>query len=212
MYHGGVSLLTSVLLGAIVLPDHAGSPRPGEVALGAGVEDLQPAAEVRVGVFDFLAFQVEGVWHPEAPLVGGGFRAAAGNNRSLYATAWAEGHLRPLLREDITEPLAGSDVAVGFGVTALSGPFAANLDGGVALGIPVVEVTLDNLDREAIDQQGGLFGMQRLTLALDLGDHVQLAVRGSFALPVDSVRFNRRDQDVLGTWDARVGGRVFVRF
>jgi hypothetical protein len=211
-YDRGVSL-TSILLAAITLPPTVGSPGGGNVALGAGVDGTAPAAEVRWGVAPFLAVGVEGAWHPRAPLVGGRVRLAAGDShRFLFADAWAEGHLRPVVTSDITQSLAGSDVAAGLGLVALWRAFSVGIDGGVALGIPVVEVQLDDVDRDAIDQQGGLFGVQRLTLAFDLGDHVELAARGAFAVPIDSVHFDRRERDVLGRWDVQLGGRLFVRF
>jgi hypothetical protein len=201
------------ILAAMTLPSHVAGPGAGHVALGAGFEGSRPAADLRVGLWRFLTVQAEGVWNPDAPLVGGALRLAAGSKgKVLFANAWLEGHLRPLLTEDITEPLAGSDAGAGLGVVALWGPLSVALDGGMALGIPVVEVSLTDVERTAIDQQGGLFALQRVTLGVDIGDHVGLAVHGSFAMPIDSVRFNRRDENVLGTWDTRLGGRALLRW
>lgn len=208
------ALLATAFLAGVALPAHVGGPGAGHVAIGAGVEDLDdPAVDLRLGLHRLVAVHLEGVWHPRAPLVGGAVRVAAGSNRRvLFANAWVQGHLRPVITTDVRESLAGSDVGAGLGVVALWGPLSVGVDGGIALGIPVVEVELADIDPHDIDQQGGLFGLQRITLALDLGDHVELATHGSFALPVDSVRFNRRNEDVVGAWDARLGGRVFVRF
>ncbi len=201
------------MLAAMTLPSHVASPGAGHVAIGGGFEGVRPAADLRVGIWRFLTVHAEGIWNADAPLVGGGLRLAAGSKgRSLFANAWLEGHLRPLLTEDITEPLAGSDAAAGLGVVALWGPLNAALDGGLALGIPVVEVSLSDVERTAIDQQGGLFALQRVTLGVDVGDHVGLSVHGAFAMPIDSVRFNRRDENVLGTWDTRFGGRLLLRW
>jgi hypothetical protein len=41
-------------------------------------------------------------------------------------------------------------------------------------------------------QQGGFFGVQRLALGYDLSDHFGVVGQAAFALPLDSVRYNRR--------------------
>jgi hypothetical protein len=203
-----------MLLGArLMLPDHVGSPGTGRIAVGAGVEGLAPAVDVRWGVIDALALTFEGVWHPDAPRIGLQARGAAGRSRgTLFASAWGEGHLRPALTTDISESLAGADVAAGLGLVVVQGAFSVALEGGLALGFPVATEGLGRLDATWIDQQGGLFGLQRGTIAVDLGGHVELAFLASFALPIDSVTFRRRGEDVIGQWDVRLGGRLVTRF
>ena len=54
--------------------------------------------------------------------------------------------------------------------------------------------------------------MQRAFLAFDAGDHLELSLLASFAVPIDSVSFKRRNEDLVGQWDVRLGGRVVARF
>lgn len=203
-----------MLLGArLMLPEHVGAPGAGRVAVGAGVEALAPAVDVRWGIVDALALTFEGVWHPDAPRIGLQVRGAAGRSGgTLFAVAWGEGHLRPALTTEITESLAGADVAGGLGLVVVEGPFSVGLDGGLALGFPVATAGIERLDATWVDRQGGLFGLQRGVIALDVGDHFGLAFLASFAVPIDTVTFRRSGEDVLGQWDVRIGGRLLTRF
>jgi hypothetical protein len=208
-----VLLHPMLLAGRLMLPDHVGGPGAGNVALGAGVERLAPALDVRWGVVDALALTFEGVWNAKAPRLGVQLRTAAGRSRgTLFALAWAEGHLRPVLTTEVTDAFAGGDLGGGLGVVAVQDWVAVGLDGGVALGLPVGTVAIPDLDPTQIDQQGGVFGVQRGFIAVDLGDHLEVAVHASFAVPIQSVSFKRRNEDLVGQWDVRLGGRVLTRF
>lgn len=197
-----------------MLPDHVGSPGPLRLTVGAGVEGSAPAADVRFGLNESFAIYLEGVWHVDAPLLGAGLRLAAGRKGdTLYAYAWTEGHLRPALTTEVTQALAGGDMALGLGVSWLKLPLVASLEGGLVLGIPVAEVELPDEDlRSAVDQQGGLFGVQRARLGLQLGDHLQLAARASLGLPISALRLDRPEDDLISPWDLRLGAQALARF
>ena len=40
----------------------------------------------------------------------------------------------------------------------------------------------------------------------------ELVGQAAFALPLDSVRYNRRGQEILGVWETRLGARLVARF
>lgn len=206
--------LEGMLLAArLMLPDHVGGPGAGRWALGAGVERLAPVVDVRWGVADAFALTFEGVYNQKAPRLGVQLRGAAGRSRgTLFALAWAEGHARPVFTTEVSETFAGGDVGTGLGLVAVHDWAAVGLEGGLALGLPVDTVHIPDLDPTWIDQQGGLFGVQRGFVALDLGEHVELAVQASFGVPLGSVSFRRRNEDVVGDWDVRLGGRIVTRF
>lgn len=199
-------------LGAVELPAYVGSPGLHRLAVGVGLDGTAPAADLRFGLLPFMSVTAEGVWHPTAPLVGGAIRLAAGRARQLLsAHAWLEGHVRPVISTDVTRPVAGGDVGLGVGVDITPSIFIVRLDGGMGLGIPVFDVVFDDLDEDAVDQQGGLFALQRVLVAADIGDHLELAAHGAVAIPVGSVRFDRGEDELLGRWDVRIGGRIIVR-
>ena len=202
-----------LLAARLMLPDNVGGPGAERWAIGLGVERLVPALDVRWGILDALAVTFEGVWNPKAPRLGFQVRGAAGRSRgTLFALAWAEGHVRPVMTTEVSRSLAGGDLGGGLGVVAVEGWAAVGLDGGLALGLPVADISISGLDPTYIDQQGGVFGIQRGFIAVDLGDHLELAFLASFAVPVSSVSFKRRSEDFLGEWDVRLGGRVIARF
>jgi hypothetical protein len=116
---------------------------------------------------------------------------------------WVEGHLRPVLTDQVQDAVAGGDAGLGVGAVVRGGDLSVGMDGGVSLGVPVGDHQLKDLDPTRVDQQGGLFGVQRLWLGYDLGDHFGLLGNAGFALPIQSVRYNRRSEEVLGTWDVR---------
>jgi len=205
--------IVMLLSARLMLPEHVGAPGAGRVAVGAGVETLSPAIDVRWGVVDALSLTFEGVWHPDAPRVGVQVRGAAGRSGgSIFAVAWGEGHLRPALTTEITESLAGADVAGGLGLVVVEGPFSVGLDGGIALGFPLATAGIEQMDTTFVDRRGGLFGLQRGVISLDVSDHFGLAFLASFAVPVDSVTYRRGSEDALGQWDVRIGGRIVTRF
>lgn len=197
----------------LMLPDNVQGPGASRVAVGAGVEGRVPAVDVRVGILDALALTVDGVWNPKAPRLGMQLRGAAGHtSRGLFALAWAEGHLRPVITTDVTQSVAGSDFGAGLGLVVATGWASMGVDGGVALGLPLADVNVSGVDRTQVDQQGGFFGLQRAFLGVDLGDHLGFLFLAAFAVPIDSVTFRRRNEDLVGDWDFRLGGRVVVRF
>ena len=211
--------LVALSSAAVRLPDNVGSPGAGRIAVGVGAEGNALAADLRAGVLSLLSVKLEGVWHSSAPLVGGGVQIAAGRLRgALSAHAWLEGHLRPVVSTDITRPLAGGDLAVGVGVTV--GPnvevgpvdLIFTLEGGLGLGLPAFDVELEGLDPDAMDQQGGLFGVERIGVAADLGDRFELAVRATFTVPIGSLRFRRTEEELLERWNLQLGGRILLRF
>jgi len=201
-----------VTLAAISLADNIASPGAGRLAIGAGLEGDAPAVDVRVGLHDALGLLVDASWHPRAPLLGLQARVAAGRTRDAFAAVWLEGHLRPVLTSDVTDMVAGGDLGVGVGLTVRGGAFTASMDGGFSLGMPRGGVALEDIDPTRVDQQGGVFGVQRLALALDVTDHLGVEGHAAFALPFDSVRYNRRGQEILGVWDTRLGARLLARF
>ena len=214
---GNMPIMSALLvtLAAISLADNVASPGAGRVAVGAGVEGVQridPTVDVRVGVHDLLGVLVEASWHPRAPLLGLQLRVAAGRTRDAFAAVWFEGHLRPVLTSEVTDVLAGGDLGLGVGLAVRGGDFTASLDGGFAVGMPRGGVALDDIDPTRVDQQGGFFGVQRLALGYDLSDHFGVVGQAAFALPLDSVRYNRRGQEILGVWETRLGARLVARF
>lgn len=206
-------MLRILLAGALMLPDHVGGPGGGRVAVGAGVEGRAPVVDVRWGIVDALAVSFEGLWNEEAPRLGVGLRGATGRSGSeLFALAWAEGHLRPVLTTDVARSISGGDVGGGLGVVVQGDWASAGLEGGLAVGLPAQDGRVPGVDATQIDQRSGLFGVQRAFLAADLGDHLELALLAAFAVPVGSVSFRRESEDVVGRWDVRLGGRALARF
>jgi hypothetical protein len=201
----------AVVLFAVSLPAAVASPGAGRVAAGLGLEARAPVVDLRIGVHDLIAVLVDATWHPKAPLLGTQVRIAAGRSRDAFAAVWVEGHLRPVLTDQVKDAVAGGDAGLGVGAVVRGGDLSVGMDGGVSLGVPVGDHQLKDLDPTRVDQQGGLFGVQRLWLGYDLGEHVGLLGNAGFALPIQSVRYNRRSEEVLGTWDVRLGARLVVR-
>jgi len=201
-----------VTLAAIALADNVASPGAGRVALGVGVEGEAPVVDVRLGLHDVLSLLVDASWHPRAPLLGLQARVAAGRARDAFAAVWFEGHLRPVVTSEVSDLVAGGDLGVGVGLAVRGGDFTASMDGGFSAGMPRGGVALDDIDPTRVDQQGGFFGVQRLALGYDFTDHLCAEGHAVFALPLDSVRYNRRGQEILGVWDTRLGARLVARF
>lgn len=197
------------LLGAVGLPDHVAGPGPLRLAVSGGVENLRPAATVHLGVFDWLALYVDGVWHDEAPLLGAELRLAAGRDqRGLwFAHAFFEGHLRPVFDADV---ISGADVGGGIGVVLRWHDVVARVDGGLTLGF---EGPAAGIDERYVDQRGGLFGLQRALLGYDLFEHLELALTSRLGIPVTPVRVESpTDDEFADRWDVRWGARATVRF
>jgi hypothetical protein len=195
----------------VSLPAAVSSPGAGRLAAGLGLEARAPVVDVRIGVHDLITVLVDATWHPKAPLLGTQVRIAAGRSRDAFAAVWVEGHLRPVITDQVEDAVAGGDAGLGVGAVVRGGDLSVGMDGGVSLGVPVGDHRLKDLDPTRVDQEGGLFGVQRLWLGYDLGEHFGLLGNAGFALPIQSVRYNRRSEEVLGTWDVRFGARLVVR-
>ncbi len=184
-----------------------GGPGPEAVAVGVGVESLRPHVELGVAPLDWLTLRMDATLERTAPRAGAQVDFAAGVARDLlYVHIYASGHLRPLFT---TEVLSGMDAHTGIGIVGLFGALVFGVEGGLALGLRLQSA---GVDPEAIDQQGGLFQVQRLRLAYDLWERVELQARAQFAFPISDLRLDRDEENFVRIWDARFGGLLLVRF
>lgn len=201
-----MNALIGLVLG-LTLPRHAESPSPGHVTLSAGIQDLQPTVGVRIGLVDWWDLRVDGVWFEDAPLLGAQMRfAVGGRDDNLFAHVWTEGHLRPLFAAEV---ISGFDLGGGIGLVGLWRGLSVRLDGGLAVGVALERATA--VDATAVDQQGGLFGLQRLRLGWDLLDW--LAVAGSVAVAIPFGELDPADDgaEVVRAWDLVLGTWLAVR-
>ena len=151
--------------------------------------------------------RVGGIWHDEAPLLRTEVRFAAGSGEHLFAHVFVAGGIRPLFTSDV---VSGGDVALGVGFVGRWVGFVARIDGGLALGF---DGTSAGIDTEAPDQRGGFFGLQRLELAYELFDLLELSALGAAAIPLEQTRIeNPAEEGFAATWDVTWGSYLTVRF
>lgn len=198
--------------GGAKLPAHVGNPGGGRAALAMGIEGEAPAAAVRLGVSDEVSLSLTGVWHPDAPLVGATLTVAAGRSKGqLFAHAWVQGQLRPVITTEVQETFSGADATVGLGAVWWPGPFVISLDGGVALGLPINPFEGEIVGGK-VDQRNGFFGLQRVAIALEIGDHVELSGRGTFTIPLAALELERPEEELVESWDIRFGAYLSLRW
>ncbi|MFN3201518.1 MAG: hypothetical protein ACE366_24160 [Bradymonadia bacterium] len=208
-----------LLIAALLAPNtgtqlsgHVASPGDGRVAVEGGVDGVAPTGEVRIGISRQAVFALEGVWSPDAPLVGGTLQIAAGRPReSIFAHAWLQGLVRPVLTTAVQDTFSGAQTTVGLGFTWWPDPFVLTIEGGVALGIPISPFDGEVVG-STIDQRKGFFTVQEVSLGIELGEHLQLSGWANFNLPLSALDLERPEEEFLDAWEARFGGRVALRW
>ena len=198
-----------LILAAINLPSHVGAPVPGEVTFALGVERTLPALDLRLPVARWARLDTKLEIHPQAPILGAEALLGAGGRRGpLQAHAFAGADLRPVFGRAV---FSGLRLNLGVGLTGRWGDFVAVAEGGGALGLAFNPVDDDGIDPDAVDQQGGVFVLQRYQLGWDFFERVQLAGTVAIALPLNAVQIGQRDE-ALPTAEVRLGARVALRF
>ncbi len=201
--------MLALILAAINLPSHVGAPVPGQVTVAVGMERAQPTLALRLPTARWVRLDTQLEIHRSAPLIGSEvLMAAGGRSGPLQAHAFAGVDLRPVFGQDV---VSGLRFAGGLGVTGHFGRWSAIAEGGGALGLAFNPVDTDGVDPDAVDQQGGVFLLQRYQVGVDLFDRVQLAVTTAIALPVNEVPIGQQD-DAVPSAEVRLGARVAVRF
>lgn len=205
-----ISALLTAAATLAPLPQHVGSPQPGEFTVAIGFEGRLPAFDLRMPVADWVRLDVELNLHRSAPLLASEVTFAADTPRpGLNAHAFMGLGLRPAFDGSV---LSGAQVLSGVGVVGVWGAFVAAAEGGTAIGLSFNRADVTNIDPLAVDQQGGLFALQRLTLGYDLFDRLQLAMRLVFALPLDAIALDQAQDDAFPESEFRLGGRLAIRF
>lgn len=201
-------MIGAVLLGALALPNDVGAPPPGDLTVMLGV-DHRPYLEVRSGIVRWLGVRAYGELSPNAPRLGAGLRIAAadGRRQGLFAHTELSTNLRP--RFDLSI-ISGFDIDMLVGLLGRWGPLFLRFDGGLAYGVAISPLGGDVPD--TIDQQGGLFTTQRLTLGIDFGTTVRIDTYAHFAVPSTAFFAESPESEALRTTDAVLGARLGVRF
>lgn len=200
-------MIAAILLAALSLPEDVGAPRAGEFTLMLGYE-TRPLVEVRTGFADWLGLRLGSEISDLAPLISGGLRVAAADGRrtGLFAHTELSTNLRPRFDSSV---MSGFDVGIAVGLIGRWGPMFLRFDGGLSLGVaiePVAGVP------QTVDQQGGLFTTQRLTLGVDLARRFRLDGYAHFAVPSSAFLADSPEDEALRATNAAFGARVGVRF
>ena len=200
-------MISTALLAALTLPMDVGAPPPGDFTLMLGYES-RPLIEVRAGLADWLGLRVASEITDNAPLLSGSLRVAAadGQRTGLFAHTELLTNLRP--RFD-TSVISGFDLGLAVGLLGKWGPAFLRFDGGLALGVDIDPVP--GLPR-TVDQQGGLFTTQRLTIGVELADRFRLDGYAHFAVPGSAFVAEDPGDEALRVTSAAFGARVGVRF
>lgn len=215
-----VDLISPLLIAALLapptidakLPAHATAPGEGRFAVAGGLDGDDPAGAIYLGLASAVTLIFHGVWSADAPLIGGTLQIAAGRAReSIYAHAWIHGDVRPALTSAVDDTFSGAQIAAGLGATWWPAPFSLLIEGGFALGLPIVPFDGDIVGSD-IDQRHGVFAVQRLQLAVDLGDHVQLGGWSALEVPLSALEVERPEEDLATVWRMRLGGHLALRW
>lgn len=193
-----------------LLPHHAGSPRPGEATLAVGVENLVVAGEVRLALADWVRLDVQAQFDTLAPLIGTEVRFAAGGPRAgLWAHVFVGGALRPVFDANV---MSGARAQTGLGLVYQDGPWVVGLGGGLLVGFSFNPIDDRSRLSDQVDQTGGIYSLQRLEVAFDVIERLQLILLTTLALPLDTVNLDEGSTGVLPSTEFRLGGRVALRF
>jgi hypothetical protein len=200
-------VIAAILLAALSLPDDVGAPPPGDFTLMLSYAE-RPIMEVRAGLTDWLGVQIASEITSAAPLISGALRVAAADGRrtGLFAHTELLTNVRPRFDSSV---MAGFDVGIAVGLIGRWGPMFLRFDGGLVLGV-AIEPTADA--PRTVDQQGGLFTTQRLTLGVDFARRLRIDVYGHVAVPSSAFFAEEPDEEALRVADATFGARVGVRF
>lgn len=203
-------MIGALLIGALALPDDVGAPPPGDftVMLGIG-HDRRSHLEVRTGLLRWLGLRTFGELTAESPRFGGALRIAAadGRRQGLFAHTELGGSVRARFDRSV---VSGFDLDMVVGLLGRWGPVFLRFDGGLAYGFAVEPIHGEVTD--AIDQQGGLFTTQRLTLGIDFGTSFRIDTYAHFAVPSSAFFAASPESEALRTTDALLGLRLGVRF
>jgi hypothetical protein len=205
-------LLQTLLAAATVtpLPQHVASPQPGQVSFGLGIEGTRPAGDFRLPLADWVRLDLQLELHPEAPLMAGEVIFAAGAPRGpLTAHVFLGAALRPMFSAQV---ISGAQFIGGFGLVGVWQQWMASAEGGGAIGLSYEPVQTESLDADTIDQQGGVFALQRLTFGYDFAQRIQIMGRLTFALPLDALTLGEERDTAFPESEVRFGLRLFVRF
>ena len=200
-------MIATILLAALSLPDDVGAPAPGDFTLMVGYAE-RPLVEVRTGLADWLGLRLGSEISDVGPLISGGLRVAAADGRrtGLYAHTELSTNLRPRFDSAI---MAGFDVGIAVGLIGRWGPLFLRFDGGLTLGVaiePLAEAP------KTVDQQGGLFTTQRLTLGADFAQRFRVDAYAHFAVPSSAFFAEEPEEEALRDTNAAFGARVGMRF
>lgn len=190
---------------------HVGSPAPGQASLALGLEKLLPLVELRLPFSDWVRLDVQLQFDTLAPLLDTQLRLGAGGPHGrLWPSLYLGAGLRPLFELAF---VSGARLHTGLGLGWQAGRWLVSADGGLLLGLAFNPI--DERDRlvDLVDQAGGLYTQQRLEVAVDLFDRVQLAGAATLIIPLSAVALDQQNNALLTPQlEARLGARLILRF